>query len=461
MAQSLRKFFMVFALSLMFLTCFMFGACSNGGFKDNPAPSDVVVGNGSLAVMKGNYLYFVNGYQSYSDVGKNNQEGKVTYSALYRIKLDANKNPEKANEQYDDQGNEIPDKTRALKNVDILASKVVGFEYMGLYIFGDYIYYTSPNDGVDKNLEPTTQYIDFFRRKIDGTGSAERIYTSKAEGSKVSFSMLEFDGDVYLNILDDQKLVIIKNVKIRKEIENVSSALFINYSSSNETVTDFNKDVYFTRDLDSNKDTQLNGNVLCKFNLKTMTCSDVYKDDDSTFSLKQLGKTRLYYEKTIKSSGVSTAKLYAVAGAENNALIGEEEITSNTYSNYYLCPDQTTTILVYDGSNILKISKNNTETVHSSSATVIKAIDGYVYFTTSDNQIFRANYQTVGGDAETIVGEKAKVGQTNFVNVTNEKLFYLSTNQTNDSIYLHMVNLNDGEFTDYFVGVLEPKDYDE
>ena len=182
MTKSLKS---IIGISLLIIACFfsfMFVGCSKSTkFSENPASDALVIGNGSLAVTKGQYLYFVNGYTSYQEVGNTNKEGKITYSGLYRIKLDENNNPVKVEAKQDKDGNEIFDGSRSLKDVDILASKVVGFEYMGIYIFGDYIYYASPNNEVDSNLEATTKYIDFFRRKLDRSGSAEKIYTTKAE----------------------------------------------------------------------------------------------------------------------------------------------------------------------------------------------------------------------------------------------------------------------------------------
>ena len=460
MAQSLRNFIIVLGLSLLLLICFTFGACSNvQPFKDGPQKDDIVVGNGSLAVTKGNYLYFANGYKPYADVKDTNKEGNVTYSALYRVKLDENGNPESVDKKYDKDGNEIFDGSRALKNIDILASKVVGFEYTGIYIFGDYIYYATPNEGVDKELTTETQYISFFKRKIDRSDNAEHIYTTKAEGSKVTFNMISFGNNVYLNILDDQTLVVIKNGKDKKEVQKVTGAVFANYSTSDEEVTEFNKDIYFTRDLDAGKDTNTKGNVLCKFSLASMSAQDIYSDNDSTFTLKSVERNNLYYEKQKASEAVSTSKFYSMEGIQNNAIVAEKLMSRNTYSNYYLLPNRTSDVLVSNGSAILLINDVNetTQTVYSGSATVIDVCDGFVYFK-ADSKIMRVNYQTLG-EAETIVSEK--VADTNLFCVTTTKLYYISTNQENSSKYLHGVDLSNSEFKDYFVGVLEKADYDK
>ena len=53
------------------------------GYKKNfvyPSLNDQVVGNGGLAVKKGNYLYFVNGFQSIDDIS-NKTISEITYAA--------------------------------------------------------------------------------------------------------------------------------------------------------------------------------------------------------------------------------------------------------------------------------------------------------------------------------------------------------------------------------------------
>ena len=460
-----RLFKSVFGIGLLIIACFfsfMFVGCSSSTkFSENPLSDDVVVGNGSLAVTKGDYLYFVNGYTPYADVGSTNKEGKITYAGLYRIKLDENGNPEKVEAKLDNNGNEIFDGSRSLKNIDILASKVVGFEYMGIYIFGDYIYYASPNNEVDKNLTPTTQYIDFFRRKLDRSGAAEKIYTTKSEGSKVKYSMISVDGDVFLNVLDGNNLVVIKNKKTKVTVESVSDVIFAPSTRSDEQVPQLYYDIYYTRNL-SEEDTQTNGNVLCKFDLKTMTYGDVFKDNDSTITLKMISNNNLFYEKTKQSDGTQKAKLYYASGVQSNNFVGETEVCSQSYSNYYAKPSSNS-VFVNDGSSILYIGNGTTKTIYSGSVTVIKAVGDYIYLATDSNSILRVNFQEIingnSVEPETVVSEKVKTGQDNFYLVTNNKLYYLSTNQTNDSVYLHMVDLNDN-LTDYFVGVLNESDYD-
>ena len=454
MAKNLFK--SMFGIGLLII------GCSNSPkFSENPLSDDVVVGNGSLAVTKGDYLYFVNGYTSYNDVGSTNKEGKITYAGLYRIKMDENGNPEKVEAKLDSEGNEIFDGSRSLKNIDILASKVVGFEYMGIYIFGDYIYYASPNDEVDKNLTTTTQYIDFFRRKLDRSNAAEKIYTTKSEGSSVKYSMISVDGDVFLNVLDGNNLVVIKNNKTKVVVEDVSGAVFSEITQSNEQVSQFNQDIYYTRNLDSEKDNTTNGNVLCKFSLKAMTYGDVFKDNDSTITLKMVSNNNLFYEKTKQSEGTQKAKLYYASGVENNSFVGETPVCSQSYSNYYAKPSSNS-VFVNNGSSVLYIGNGVTKTIYSGSATVIKAVGNYIYLV-ADSKILRVNFQEIidgnSVEPETVVSENVKTGQDNFYSVTDNKLYYLSTNQTNDSVYLHMVDLNDN-FTDYFVGVLNESDYD-
>ncbi|MBR7091133.1 MAG: hypothetical protein IKC79_01610, partial [Clostridia bacterium] len=197
------SFTRIISVVVLMLAClFAFTGCNGlSAFTENPATSDVVEGNGTLAVTKGDYVYYTNGYMGYADVGETNKLGNITHTALYRTKLVEGRVVEKEPE-LDEEGEEIFDKTQAIQHTDVLVSKVCGFEYSGLYIFGDYIYYTTPNNQKNKELEVCTDLVDFCRTKIDRSSGQEVLYTSTNPGSAVDYTMYEKNGIIYLIILD-------------------------------------------------------------------------------------------------------------------------------------------------------------------------------------------------------------------------------------------------------------------
>lgn len=458
---------------VMIMAVFGFTGCGNslGAFRENPAASEVVTGNGSLAVTKGDYLYFINGYVGYSSVGDTNYDGKITYPALYRIKMDVNSHPVEVEPELDDEGEPIFDGSQALKNVELMVGKVVGFEYMGIWIFDDWLYYTSPHNGKDKNLENLTNLVDFFRIRLDRSNTSELLYTSKESGTAVQYSMVEVGGTPRMIILDGQKLVI-RNCETgsTKVISQEATGVALpNYSSSAMTVSEFNEDIYYTRDLDEDQDgLEFNeGNVLCKVNLRTLSSSIVVRDNNSTFTLKTVSSLSLFYEKTT-SSPADSAKLYAYQGGEP---FSDSTVTANTYSSY-IAADATTgggkAVIANNGSRLTLINFGSKEptTVYTGSATLLSVAENYVYFF-ADSKIMRVDYQSATPTAETLTPSDAtiKTEQANMVAIYGNKVFYFKS-YTSGNFYLHMTDLatsfkdaETGNYYDHFVGVLEEADY--
>ena len=79
-------------LSLVIM-CFMavsilFAGCTPKGLTDNPATDANVISNGGMTVVKGDYLYYVNGYiDETSLTTDDNKSGKVEHAGIYRTKL--------------------------------------------------------------------------------------------------------------------------------------------------------------------------------------------------------------------------------------------------------------------------------------------------------------------------------------------------------------------------------------
>ena len=81
------KKFITFTLCLLLcIASFSLTAC--GGKKANKVDTSVAsVGNGGMVVTRGDYVYFVNGYNGYSTYTKDNLSKKFEVGGLYRAKL--------------------------------------------------------------------------------------------------------------------------------------------------------------------------------------------------------------------------------------------------------------------------------------------------------------------------------------------------------------------------------------
>ena len=193
------KITMIFVMLIMCFACFV-------GCTTIPIDIDTnadVTGNGTLAVQKGNYLYFVNGYTAIDDMKVGDNKGGNKFSAIYRAKLDNNGNLE-----YDEDGK--------LKNAEIIVDKIVGFNKTQLYIFGDYIYYATPN--IEKPTDEDAnrfKMTDFCCAKLNGADRKLIYKTEKAsDTTEYQFYVTEQESTaskktVYLAVYQESKIVII------------------------------------------------------------------------------------------------------------------------------------------------------------------------------------------------------------------------------------------------------------
>lgn len=164
--------FMVVAV-LLFATV-IFAACSK---EYDAAPlggnifSGEVESNGGFAVKKGEYIYFINGSE---DNSANNDWGSPVRGAIMRIKA-----TDLAEHDYSKCDTVVP---------LVAYSGNTNAPNYGIFIYGDYIYYSTPAVTVDSNGEVENQKLDFRRTKLDGTGtSKDPIFTYSTSTLQYTF----------------------------------------------------------------------------------------------------------------------------------------------------------------------------------------------------------------------------------------------------------------------------------
>ena len=180
--------------------------CGKKGNDDYDAPkADArVYGNGGLAVTKGDYLYFLNGYRTYADVSKTEKKlsnhENVVRGAIYRTKLSAT-----GDLTVDEDGNIVAG------SVERVIDKIACFENGGLYIVGNYIYYATPNTQDDRSGKLLNNYVDYCRANLSDPSDREVLYTSDGEVSEGEWHVYGDAGDIYLVIKSKDKVVCVKN----------------------------------------------------------------------------------------------------------------------------------------------------------------------------------------------------------------------------------------------------------
>lgn len=469
---------------ILFLMCAMLLAGCAGPW-DGPKTEADVSGNGGLAVQKGNYLYFVNGYTSKSNMVAGDNKGNVEYSSIYKAKLNSNNQLE-----YDEDGNML--------NCSKLVSKVGGYDDTALYIFGDYMYFASPyadtvtvlenNNYIQKNNFNLT---DFYRVKLDGSGLTS-VYRTTNDSTSLQFAFYQPAGtnEVSLVVYDSQKLIIVNCSTNQAKVvsENVTSVAMpqvAEFKYSNNQITKQESAIYYTRS-GTDEENLGNNNVLA-YTVIGENTEKIIEAGSKTYQVKTATKDALVV--SIKGGDDVNACNYFVTFNQN----GEPEFDLNTVKNQKL--DSTGNSNVYlcnfeDGNpvgiitntdkviNVMDYNNNNNPVVLNEDIdlTIVKVVGNYVYAYDDNKSLYRINYkqalsnQTIEVqkiyDSEKVIDDSGSEpvtaddiyfdAKTNFSVVNNYVYFYMPyKGDSQTGYYLNRINLLDQEKTTQLVGVLQ------
>ncbi|MBO4573496.1 MAG: hypothetical protein J5762_07040 [Clostridia bacterium] len=163
----------------------VFTACGANGFKGVSQYGGEVSSNGGFAVVKGDYVYFVNGSASYTE---DNTFGTPVKGALVRAKLADIKN------------------FGTMPESEVVVPKLFYTDYdrsvSGFNIFGDYVYYVTPSTAKDKTGTVQNDIAEFTKTKLDGTGTT---VIASWSGLSTPYRYVEKGGNVYLTVYVSDK----------------------------------------------------------------------------------------------------------------------------------------------------------------------------------------------------------------------------------------------------------------
>ena len=302
MKKKLASFLMVILVGVLIFTGCGFEALAGG-----PSSKDPVTSNGGMVVQKGNYLYHINAYIAISDLSKK-YNGKL--AGIYRTELNAD-----GTIKTDENGNNI---------TQLLASKVVGYENGGLYIFGDKLYYATPNTEKGNDGKVNYEKIDFYVVNLDGT-NAKRIYKTEVGSTKTRFAFYEANDTVYLAVYDSSNLCIVDtaNNTVNKVATSVSSVVFPRINESNSVAQpslEGYRHIYYTRSA-VEEDDVVRGNIMAMINISTQEEIEVarnatytvvdFKNDTLIFTKKGLNESYAcyYMAKFVVEDNTATVKM--------------------------------------------------------------------------------------------------------------------------------------------------------
>ena len=395
-------------LTLVLIMCLMalVGCVSNIKMPETDA---FVSGNGGMVVEKDNYLYFANGYTATDDMVSGDNKGGNQYSAIYRVKLGENDSLE-----YDEDGK--------LKNCELVIDKVCGFEKTAFYIFGDYIYYATPNTQKvvsGSSMVSNFKLTDFCRAKLDGTGRT-LIYKTDSASDDTKFAFYKVNGvnDVYLALFDGTKLLLINcsSKAVTVVCESASSVALPQYDVYNSTNNQISKgasNIYYTRSATDSDSTS--GNCICYAKIGE-NVEHVIPGGNYTYKVVSANNEALVYTKEINSTANNYVILYNFDAQGNLALDVQNsgiQLDNTAHSPILLTTFDNgipTGIIATNASSKLvyaKLAPNGQisyNVLYADKALTPLALKGsYVYAYDDENNLYQINYKAVTPSVKILV----------------------------------------------------------
>ncbi len=366
-------------LGAMFVGCGEETMQYSGDTPDQYVSAAPVSSNGGFAVVKGDFVYFINGKESEEAT---NEYGDVVKGALMRIsKADL------------DAGNYANVKT-------IVPSVLAAKDYTaGIFIYGDYVYYATPTtDETDKG-EAVTSYIDFKRAKLDGSEGPMNDYFLRLSDNTTKYRFVEENGVVYCLYEQDGALKSL-NTSTKTTTVLVKSASSSFYFDTEDLT---NPNVYYTMSVTPEGGSAQQYNQVYRVNAAATASTN--------------GSNAQY---TVKDENGNAVKTYSFNKADMDE--ANEEAKENKQDPVYDLDDYSTYTYVNLGELVLDgVGSDTTLNVPTqynweSDRSKCETDEGYSY-TLSDNC-----YQ--GG---TLYFTRTKLGRTtSSPNATPYALYYLS-----------------------------------
>ena len=188
MRKMLKKFMTIFTAGVMTVGAVSLAACS--GFTPeavNPS-SGAVSSNGGFVVEKGDYVYFINGVEAYT---ADNTYGTPVKGALMQVRKS-------------DIATHSLTKTTPSSLKTVIPSLMVAADYSsGIYIYGDRVYFATPNNVRNTQGNIENNYLDFKSAKLDGTDIQSYFNVSD---NATPYRFIEDGGTVYLVYVTDSDI---------------------------------------------------------------------------------------------------------------------------------------------------------------------------------------------------------------------------------------------------------------
>ena len=266
-----------------------------------------VSSNGGFAVVKGDYVYFINGKGANTD---DNTYGKVVKGALVRAKLSDVKNVGTATE------------------CEVVVPKLFYTEYdyakSGFYIFGDYVYYVTPSASKDKTGTVKNTVADFTKTKLDGTGTT---VIAQVDDLAAPYRYVADGDEVYLTVYKAEKdddddesknYLVTYSASEKKEVSRSQAVSAYVFSDDDAATYAYYKKSAYNENLEEDEsfDEIYRYSLTGKGEVKAFSGAGMYTSEDGvgtqgvTFTFVKMTKDTLYLSETYVDTSVSTITRY-------------------------------------------------------------------------------------------------------------------------------------------------------
>lgn len=440
--------------------------------------SAAVVSNGGYYVEQGKYVYFINGY-----VGSvtENEWGAAFKQSIMR----AEKNED---------GTINNDTAKVVVPLSVYNEYVDG----GIAVFGDWIYYATPNTSKDSSGTASTTHTDFMRTRTDGSVT-QRIGTVSSRSSEYFFTptrilymtdsstvrYFDFSGMSTDKSIDDGKGAVAGVL-----IENAGEVLWgydaDRAASSGVTVTDY---IFYT-ETPTGDDSYRHYNNLCAVRYDgsdsqvlatydtffgeedgaesyekvfTYALSDIFYDSDN--------EATLYYTKSVYEGGTSSS----VGLFVNTVTVADGKLSYTATAESQLFETAPSAFFPLGGENgVLATSSDKVYHITSrgqgytadnlvidmGEAVTVRAVVGdYVYYTDGDGVLYRINLEEGKGDSDNVRTVVASGIRTDYLTLefAGDRFVWFNKDDYDYLYYLDLGAAADG-FEGKMMGVMTDAD---
>lgn len=403
-----------------------------------PTGSDVVYGNGGLAVKKGNYVYFVNGYKSIEDVS--NKKDTFTVGSLMLMKLGEN-------------GEVVTDDEGLTKDEYFITmhNKLCGYQATNLFIHGGYLYFVSPcleNESGDKVW--AKERVVFNRIKLNKSSSVEEVYSSGVKYDQLQYEYYQENGQLFIMVWEKGDSYYSNNgtnALIRVDATGKSSYKVANDVQS-VVFSENSDEIFFVKHASSDETYDLK-----KYDIVSNQVEDYYSNS-KTFEAKAVANGKVFI---LASHGVGSTTDIKVSNIANHS----------DFALFYAYSDSATMSYANDGTvvavngNVISIVKSLTDIkvvidAEATSINVIGFANGCVYYYDEVSNIKYVSYSNVlaGNQPEikTLTTIDAVSSDCSYFDLDEDESMMYFYKKVGENYYLHRIRINNniGETEEMF-----------